>query len=115
MTSLRREADFRRCLERGVRVSDNLLALRALRHEGSGECGPVRIGISVGRRFGKAVQRNRIRRRLREAARAVLGCREDAWDLVFLPRAAARTITHEQLRESVGRLLRRAGVRGAGE
>jgi ribonuclease P protein component len=113
VTSLRREVDFRRVLEQGVRVSDHLLAVRALRREGSEACGTARIGISVGRRFGKAVQRNQIRRRLRESARAALGCQEGAWDLVFLPRAAARAITYEQLRQSVRHLLRRAGVCGA--
>lgn len=107
---LRGAANFRRTMEHGGRYSDQVLALRALRREDDDSAGVVRIGVALGRRFGKAVQRNRIRRWLRECARAVLDRPRGAWDLVFIPLAAARTITHDQLRESVSRLARRAGV-----
>jgi ribonuclease P protein component len=110
VTSLRGAANFRRVLEHGERYSDGAFALRALRRQDLEAAGAIRVGISVGRRFGGAVIRNRVRRWLRESARAVLGHPQGAWDLVFIPRSAARTITHDQLRESVSRLARRAGV-----
>jgi ribonuclease P protein component len=110
VTSLRGRADFRRVLEHGGRYGDRLLALRALQ----GPQDVLRIGISVGKSLGKAVQRNRVRRWLRESARAAVRESQGAWDLVLIPRGAARTATHEQLRESVFRLLRRAGVSSDG-
>jgi ribonuclease P protein component len=110
VTSLRGAANFRRVLEHGERYSDGVFALRALRRQDLEAAGAVRVGISVGRRFGGAVLRNRVRRWLRESARAVVGHSQGAWDLGFIPRSAARTITHDQLRESVSRLARRAGV-----
>jgi ribonuclease P protein component len=64
----------------------------------------------TGRRFGKAVQRNLVRRRLRESVRALRQQLGEAWDLVLIPRPAARALTYDQLRGSVSCLLRRAGV-----
>jgi ribonuclease P protein component len=112
VTRLRRSADFRRALDRGERYADQLLAVRALMREPGGRA-EVRLGVSVGRRYGKAVERNRVRRRLREAVRAAVNEARRSWDLVLIPRAAARMVPYDELRESVSRLLRRAGVVGA--
>lgn len=57
--------------------------------DGNGSEAPVRLGVTVTRKVGKAVVRNRVRRRLRAAARQVLpdagvqGC-----DCVLIGRAA---------------------------
>lgn len=111
MIALRGGADFRRALEHGARCSDQLLAVRALRRADDSTPAGIRVGISVGRRFGKAVQRNRVRRWLRESARALLRESREAWDLVLMPRSTARMVTHDELRASLSRLLRRAGAR----
>jgi ribonuclease P protein component len=113
--SLRRTVDFRRALEQGERFSDGVLALRALKRQGDETRDGVRLGISVGRRFGKAVQRNRLRRQLRESARISIARAQGAWDVVLIPQAAARAITYDQLRTSTERLLRRAGIHAAEE
>ena len=63
---LRKRREFEECYASGVRVSGRHLQLFLLAHrdaEGS------RIGISVGRRSGGAVVRNRLRRRVREIFR----------------------------------------------
>lgn len=114
MTRLRRSAEFRRALDGGERYADQILALRALRREESGR-GAVRVGISVAKRYGKAVERNRIRRRLRETVRAVVRDAPGSWDLVLIPRATARMVPYDELRGSVSRLLRRAGIVGGAQ
>ena len=84
--------------------SDGLLALKARPND----LKVSRFGFSVGRRLGKAVVRNQIKRRLREAAG--LARAEGGWDLVVIVRKQASSSDFHQLSRSLTMLLRRAGV-----
>lgn len=67
-----------------------------------------RVGLSVGRRIGNAVVRNKAKRRLREAVR--LTPIDEGWDLVLIARKDARSADFHRLGHSVKTLFRRAGV-----
>jgi ribonuclease P protein component len=69
-----------------------------------------RCGFSVGKRFGKAVARNRTRRRLREAARAVWANVSPGWDVVFAAREPLRDAAFADLDHALRTLLQRAGL-----
>jgi ribonuclease P protein component len=70
---LSRSADFQRVYRQGDSVSSRHFVLYAFPREDSGErpdapgAADVRLGVSVGRRVGGAVERNRVKRLLREA------------------------------------------------
>ena len=65
-----------------------------------------RYGFSVGRRLGDAVERNYIRRLLRESAR--LAEVKPGWDLLFIARRAMAGADYYQVKHSVDDLLQRA-------
>jgi ribonuclease P protein component len=65
MDRLRQRADFL-AVAIGARVNTTAFALQGRRRD---DLGPVRIGFTVTRKNGTAAERNRIRRRLREAVR----------------------------------------------
>ncbi|TMB54155.1 MAG: ribonuclease P protein component [Chloroflexi bacterium] len=65
LTVLRRKADFDAVGRRGTVRTTRLLVLRSLRTNRS----ETRVGLSTPRTLGGAVQRNRVRRRLRELVR----------------------------------------------
>ena len=65
-----------------------------------------RYGLSVGRRLGKAVIRNRVKRMLREILR--LTPLQTGWDIVFIARSTAANVDYAGLKESVVGLLSRA-------
>lgn len=105
MEPLRRRADFEQVFVSGQLVRGRSLAVRVLER---GE-GPARVGFAIGKRLDKrAVVRNRVRRRLREAIRPLP--LRDGYDVVVLGRRSALTASFSALREDVDGLLRRAGL-----
>ncbi len=67
----------------------------------------TRVGISVSKRVGGAVVRNRVRRRVREAVRLQPGLRP-GYDLVFAARPPSAEAEWAALRGATVELLRRA-------
>lgn len=67
-----------------------------------------RFGFTVSKRIGNAVERNRLRRRLKAAvASASVNC---GWDVVVIARQRARHTDYHVLQESLDRLLLRANL-----
>ena len=66
-----------------------------------------RFGLSVGRRVGKAVIRNRVKRLIREILRTTP--LKPGWDIIFITRPLANT-NYAHLKQSTTDLLRQAGL-----
>jgi len=65
-----------------------------------------RYGFSVTKKVGKAVQRNHLKRLLREIMR--LQSLRPGWDIVFIARSVAVNTDYHQLEGEVTKLLARA-------
>lgn len=82
--ALRKRSEFL-FVRQGVKCARPLVLVEARRRA---EKGPVRLGLTATKKIGAAVIRNRARRRLREAARALLGEHGlKGVDYVFVARA----------------------------
>lgn len=103
---LRRRADFEAIGRHGIARSTPLLVLRSMRN-GRAE---TRIGLSTPRTLGGAVQRNRVRRRLRALIRERIGAIGPGWDLLLIARPAAGDASHAELGAAIDSLLRRSDI-----
>lgn len=69
-----------------------------------------RFGFSVSKRVGRAVIRNLVRRRVREAVRLRLSDIAPGYDVVFIARLPVAQATYRQIESSVDQLLRLTGL-----
>jgi ribonuclease P protein component len=68
-----------------------------------------RVGLTAGKVLGKATERNRIKRRMREALRRHVGLLPQGFDLIFHPRRNVLTMEFAQLEAEIVRILEQAG------
>lgn len=75
----------------------------------------TRLGLTVGTKVGKAVRRNRVRRRIREAYRIHEEKVAPGWDIVVVARVKAAFAPYSELERELIRLLDKLGVYRKGE
>ena len=79
------------------------------------EDGPVRVGFTCSKKVGNAVERNRVRRRLREVVKlAPRGLMRPGHDYVLIGRTTALNLPFSRLVEDFERALSRVHALGGG-
>ena len=97
---LLRHADFERVYKQGRRhFATHITVFYLRRTEGEG----MRVGFTVSRALGDAVDRNRMRRRLRESVRLSRPAASPAVDVVINPKKSVRTVEFSILLNEVSR------------
>jgi ribonuclease P protein component len=99
---LLRHADFERVYKQGRRhFAAHMTVFYLRRDQGEG----LRIGFTVGRVLGGAVERNRMKRRLREAVRLHRQAEMIAVDVVINPKKSLLTADFTEVENEVIRAL----------
>ncbi|MBR2717233.1 MAG: ribonuclease P protein component [Oscillospiraceae bacterium] len=104
--SLKQNRDFKRLYARGKSAASPLLVVYC-RRNGSDR---NRLGLTVGTKVGKAVHRNRIRRRLREIYRLHEPSLRRGFDIIIVARVRARGAAYGELEGDCVRLFASLGL-----
>lgn len=106
---LRRNEDFQRVRREGRSYSSAWLVM-VIAPNGLDYS---RFGFAVGKRIGKAVTRNRVKRRLREAVRLRQPQVAKGWDVLLIVRDPMTEVPFQELDDALTQLLRRARILNA--
>ncbi len=108
MERLRQRADFLAAAT-GIKVPASAFVLQTLKRQ---DPGPIRVGFTVSKKVGNAVERNRVRRRLREAVRLSGGGRfQPGHDYVLVGRRPALELPFDRIRQDLEQAVARAHSR----
>lgn len=100
---IRRSGDYRRVYAGKKSSGSSHLSFKAVRSD----LGCIRVGLTVPKRIGPAVVRNRIKRVLRELVRLEMKGLEGSWDLVISVKRRPEEIGRAALRGEFLSLLSR--------
>jgi ribonuclease P protein component len=108
---LRRDADIAAVWSEGMKIQHSMFALRA-RPNG---LDAIRMAVAAPRSLGRAVARNRSRRRLREAFRAEIGdlANGPGCDMVIVARPQTASASFADLRRAANAALGSLAERAA--
>lgn len=98
---LKKQADFQKLFKSGKRVCSASLTAVYKKSD------KLTMGISVGKRHGKSVKRNRIKRLIREAFRAENEIMQEAYHIVFIPKVCEE-YSYQVFRKDIRWIIKKA-------
>lgn len=102
---LKSPKDFRQAYQKGKSIVNAYLVLYYKKNFKDS----YRIGISVSKKVGKAVVRNRVKRRLREICRLNEKIFPKGFDLIFVARVRIKDASYQTMEKSLLDLVRKLG------
>lgn len=106
---IRNHLEFQRLYQEGRSFANKAAVLYVMQ----GKCATARVGFAAGRKLGKAVVRNRVKRRMREAVRQLWPQVRPGVELLVIARAGALAMDFVEIRRRIADLLQRARVLAA--
>lgn len=103
-----RNGDFKRLYARGKVYAAPELVIYLMKNH----AGLCRMGITVGKKVGNAVGRNRAKRLIRAAYAEIEEEIAGTWDFVFVARSRTKELKSADVEGAMSRLLRDAGAMG---
>lgn len=104
---LRKNEHFQAVFQRGTSAANKQFVLYSARQEGQAA---FRAGISVSKKIGNAVIRNRVKRLIREAVARLENAIPKGVDLVIIARPGVESMSLESIEQSLLHVMKRAKV-----
>jgi ribonuclease P protein component len=104
---LKKDSDFRKVYKHGKSFANRHLVMYILNNKSENS----RIGISVSKKVGKAIIRNKVRRRIKEAYRLNIDEKiKNGYDIVFIARVAIKDDDYSDIEKSMKHLIRKSDM-----
>lgn len=99
---LRNNIHFRRVYNKGKSYGNRLVVMYILKNR----LDYNRIGFSVSKKVGNSVERNKVKRKMREVYR--LNCKDikNGYDIIFIPKYNAKNATYKEIESAMLHLIR---------
>lgn len=99
---LKKNKDFRTAYKKGKTFFSPSIVMYAFNSNSSN----LRIGFTVSKKVGKAVVRNRVKRKMREICRLNLHKLKDGYDIIFVAKPSIITKSYQEISKDINRLLK---------
>lgn len=103
---LRKNMEFKKVYKSGKNYWNRNLIVY-VRRNGTDK---TRIGISITKKVGDAVVRNKLKRRIREVSRVYLPNLRKGYDLIFIPKKNAVDLSFAELESAIMHIYRISGI-----
>ena len=101
---LHHNKDFVKVLKSGRKlVRPAIFVYIYCRNDGSDLC---RLGLVTSGKIGKAVERNKVKRRLREIFRLNKHLFKPGYDIIFMPKTESKNLSYSELKKNILELLK---------
>lgn len=103
---IKKNSQFRYIYKRGKSFLDENLVVYLFRNNKNTN----RVGISVSKKVGNSVRRNRVKRLIRESYRLSKDSFKKGYDIIVVARVRANSADFKKIRNSLVNLLRKGGL-----
>lgn len=107
---IKRNSHFRYVYNRGKSISNDILVLYTLKNK----LNISRVGISVSKKVGNSVIRNKVKRLIRESYRLNSCNFAKGYDFVFIARQKASSSDYKKIEGAMKHLMRKIGIMSKG-
>ncbi|WHH57250.1 ribonuclease P protein component [Petroclostridium sp. X23] len=104
--SLNENRTFKRIYAKGNSIANNLLVIYFI----ANGLNINRLGITVNKKIGKAVARNRVRRLIKESYRLKESTIKEGYDIIFVARVRSREASYREVSGAMHNLLKRVDL-----
>lgn len=104
---LKKDSDFRKVYKHGKSFANKHLVMYILENKSE----DTRLGISVSKKVGKAITRNRVRRLIKEVYRLDIDAKiKTGYDIVFIARMSSKEASHKDIEKSINHLVKKTAM-----
>ncbi|CAG9622879.1 ribonuclease P protein component [Sutcliffiella rhizosphaerae] len=101
---IKKNKDFQHVFQKGKSMANRQFVIYAVKQEGQSE---FRVGLSVSKKIGNAVTRNRIKRLIREAIHELKDRLPVGIDLVVIARKPTAEMSLEEVKSSLQHVIKK--------